>query len=87
MLGLRPEALRFAVGGLEARITDVEPMGRETLYLVASALGDLRVLEAGSIVNHGIGDEVAIAFEGDASLVFDRASGRLLPGGRVRMAA
>ena len=32
-----------------ARITEVEPMGRETLYLVESDLGTLRVLEAGSL--------------------------------------
>jgi inositol-phosphate transport system ATP-binding protein len=80
VLGLRPEALRFAAGGIAGRISEVEPMGRETLYLVESDLGSLRVLEAGSSARHGFGDPVAVAFDGDASLIYDRASERLLPG-------
>jgi inositol-phosphate transport system ATP-binding protein len=80
VLGLRPEALRFESGGLAGRISEVEPMGRETLYLVESDLGSLRVLEAGSSVRHGFGDPVAVAFDGDATLIYDRASERLVPG-------
>jgi inositol-phosphate transport system ATP-binding protein len=80
VLGLRPEALRFEAGGLPGRITEVEPMGRETLYLVESDLGTLRVLEAGSSARHGFGERVAVAFDADATLIFDRASERLAPG-------
>ena len=80
VLGLRPEALRFEAGGLAGRITEVEPMGRETLYLVESDLGTLRVLEAGSSVRHGFGDPVTVAFDADATLIFDRASERLVQG-------
>jgi inositol-phosphate transport system ATP-binding protein len=80
VFGLRPEALRFEAGGLAGRITEVEPMGRETLYLVENDLGTLRVLEAGSSVRHGFGDPVAVAFDADATLIFDRASERLVPG-------
>jgi inositol-phosphate transport system ATP-binding protein len=80
VFGLRPEALRFEPGGLAGRITEVEPMGRETLYLVESDLGTLRVLEAGASVRLGLGDPVAVAFDADATLIFDRASERLVPG-------
>ena len=55
-------------------------MGRETLYLVESELGVLRVLEPGSSARHAFGDAVAVAFDGDATLIFDRASGRLVTG-------
>jgi inositol-phosphate transport system ATP-binding protein len=80
VLGLRPEALRFEPGGLAGRITEVEPMGRETLYLVESELGALRVLEPGSSARHGFGDSVAVAFDAEATLIFDRASERLIQG-------
>ena len=80
VFGLRPEALRFEAGGIAGRIAEVEPMGRETLYLVESDLGTLRVLEAGSSARHGFGDRVTVAFDADATLIFDRASERLLPG-------
>jgi inositol-phosphate transport system ATP-binding protein len=80
VFGLRPEALRFEAGGIGGRISGVEPMGRETLYLVESDLGTLRVLEPGSSVRHGFGDPVAVAFDADATLIFDRASERLVPG-------
>ncbi len=86
VLGLRPESLRFEAGGLDGRIAGVEPMGRETLYLVESSLGALRVLEPGSLARHGIGDPVAVAFDADSTLIFDRASERLIPG-HARMAS
>jgi inositol-phosphate transport system ATP-binding protein len=85
VLGLRPEALRFEDSGLKGRITEVEPLGRETLYLVASDLGELRVLEAGTAARHRLGEAVALAFDPDASMVFDRASERRLQG-HARMA-
>jgi inositol-phosphate transport system ATP-binding protein len=80
VFGLRPEALRFEASGLAGRIAEVEPMGRETLYLVESDLGTLRVLEAGSSVRHAFGDPVTVAFDADAALIFDRASERLVQG-------
>jgi inositol-phosphate transport system ATP-binding protein len=80
VFGLRPEALRFEASGLAGRIAEVEPMGRETLYLVESELGTLRVLEAGSSARHGFGDAVAVAFDAEATLIFDQASERLLQG-------
>ncbi len=87
VLGLRPEALRFAASGLAARIAEVEPMGRETLYLVESKLGPLRVLEAGSTVRHRLGDRVALAFDGASTMLFDQASERLIEGAHLAEAA
>jgi inositol-phosphate transport system ATP-binding protein len=86
VLGLRPEALRFSRDGLPGQIAAIEPMGRETLYLVESGLGVLRVLEAGSTVRHGLGDGVSMAFDADDSLIFDQASERLIPDGRAHPA-
>ncbi len=83
VLGLRPEALRFAAAGLPAKITEIEPMGRETLYLVESGLGPLRVLEAGSRVRHRIGDPVRLAFDGSSAMLFDQASERLIEGAHL----
>jgi len=80
VLGLRPEALRFDDNGFPGRITEVEPMGRETLYLVASELGELRLLEAGSTARHRFGEAVTLAFDPEATMVFDRRSERRLQG-------
>ncbi len=87
VLGLRPEALRFAATGRPARITDIEPMGRETLYLVDSELGPLRVLEAGSKVRHRIGEQVTLAFDGASAILFDQGSERLIEGAHLAGAA
>jgi inositol-phosphate transport system ATP-binding protein len=87
VLGIRPEALRFEAGGLEGRIAEIEPMGRETLYLVDSELGQLRVLEAGSVVRHRHGDPVGLGFDPASSLIFDQASERLIPDAHLARAA
>jgi inositol-phosphate transport system ATP-binding protein len=62
-------------------------MGRETLYLVDSELGQLRVLEAGSAVRHRHGDPVALRFDGASTLIFDQASERLIPDAHLALAA
>jgi inositol-phosphate transport system ATP-binding protein len=87
VLGVRPEALGFAASGRPARIADIEPMGRETLYLVESELGALRVLEAGSTVRHRIGEEVRLAFDPASAILFDQASERLIAGAHLAEAA
>jgi hypothetical protein len=61
-------------------------MGRETLYLVTGPLGQLRVLEPGSIVRHRVGDPVAVVFDADATLIFDQ-SGRLVPDAHMALPA
>lgn len=85
VLGIRPEALRFAASGLQARVAEIEPMGREMLYVVDSALGRLRVLEPGATVHHPIGDAVSLAFSDADCLLFDRADERLIPAGEARL--
>jgi inositol-phosphate transport system ATP-binding protein len=83
-LGLRPEHLRFADSGLSGRIAQMEPMGREILYVVDTDVGYLRVLEHGSASAHTAGEPVNIGFSPEDSLVFDTPSERLLTGARVR---
>lgn len=83
VLGIRPEHLRFDSHGLAGRIDQVEPMGRETLYLVETALGAVRVLEGGAGVRFAFGDAVRIGFRPEDSLLFDRESEALIPGARV----
>ncbi len=87
MLGIRPEALRFEPSGIQGRIAGIEPMGRETLYLVDSELGQLRVLEAGSAVRHRDGEPIAVAFDDGDTLIFDQASERLVPDAHLALAA
>ena len=83
VLGIRPEHVRFDAHGLAGRIDQVEPMGRETLYLVETAMGGVRVLEGGAGVRFAVGDEVRIGFRPEDSLLFDRESGSLVPGARA----
>ncbi|WP_299621876.1 ABC transporter ATP-binding protein [Pelagibius sp.] len=78
-VGLRPEHLQFADQGLPGRIDGIEPMGREILYLVKTPLGDLRVLEAGSVPRRSAEQEVRLHFAPEDTLVFDGASEDRLP--------
>ena len=82
-VGLRPEHLRFTGSGLSGRIAQMEPMGREILYIVDTDIGYLRVLEHGSIAAHAVGEPVSIGFSPDDSLVFDTARERLITAARV----
>ena len=83
VLGIRPEHIRFDAHGLAGRIDQIEPMGRETLYLVETPMGGVRVLEGGAGVRFALGDSVRIGFRPEDSLLFDRESGALVPGARV----
>jgi len=82
-VGLRPEHLRFTGSGLSGRIAQLEPMGREILYVVDTVAGYLRVLEHGSIAAHAVGEPVRIGFSPDDSLVFDTACQTLVAAARV----
>jgi inositol-phosphate transport system ATP-binding protein len=82
-VGLRPEHLAFGGEGLEGRIAQIEPMGREILYVVDTGVGRVRVLEHGSSAAHAAGEAVRIGFSAEDSLVFDAASEKLLAGVRV----
>ncbi len=82
VLGLRPEILRVGGDGdsgkSNARITAVEPMGREVLYTADSAFGVIRFLEAGAEPRHAEGADVPLGFPGGGALLFDKESGRRL---------
>ena len=85
-VGLRPEHLRFGTAGIPGRLIQLEPMGREILYVVETGLGQVRVLEQGSSPNHAIGEAVHLDFSADDSLVFDAGSERLIEGAHLRPA-
>ena len=82
-LGVRPEALRFADAGIEGRITEIEPMGRETLYFIDSGLGPLRLLEAGADVHHTVGEAVHLQFDEADTILFDQTTERRIDGSHV----
>jgi len=82
-VGLRPEHLNFAETGLNGRIAQIEPMGREILYVVDTDIGYMRVLEHGSAAAHTAGEPVNIYFLPGDSLVFDSATERLITGARA----
>ncbi|HET6469794.1 MAG TPA: ABC transporter ATP-binding protein [Geminicoccaceae bacterium] len=85
ILGIRPEAVRLGEGEMQARIEDLEPHGRETIYHLATPLGPLRALEPGAAARFTIGDQVRFAFP--SSLLFDAATGRRLAGNELGVAA
>ena len=84
ILGIRPEHLRFeASGGVACRIDQIEPMGRETLYVADSALGSLRVLEGGAGARHAPGENLRVGFHPEHVLLFERHRETLIPGARA----
>ncbi len=82
-VGIRPEDLHFDGGGMPCRIDQIEPMGRETLYIVEAPIGMLRLLAMGGEHHHEIGSEVSISYRPESTLVFDRTTGALLPDVRI----
>jgi inositol-phosphate transport system ATP-binding protein len=85
-VGLRPEHLAFADAGIAGRVAQIEPMGREILYVVETDIGYVRVLEQGSSAVHPIGEGVRIGFAPSDSLVFDTRSEKLVAGAHIRPA-
>ncbi len=81
-LGLRPEHLAFASAGMAGRILQIEPMGREILYVAETPLGLIRVLEAGSQATQHVGAQVRITIQEDAVLLFDDSNDNLIDGAR-----
>ncbi len=86
-IGLRPEHLSFGGAGLSGRVAQLEPMGREVLYVVETEIGHVRVLQQGTAVEHPTGDAVRIDFRPTDSLVFDTTTERLIPDAEVKAAA
>ena len=83
-VGLRPEHLYFADSGIPATIVQLEPMGREILYVCETPLGLVRVLETAASASHSIGTKTHFGFDKENTLVFDSASEKLLEDVRVR---
>ena len=52
--------MKFGDTGFAGRIKQLEPMGREILYVVETGIGTVRVLEQGSSAGHSPGEEVKI---------------------------
>jgi inositol-phosphate transport system ATP-binding protein len=73
-LGIRPESVVLGTQGMASRIDDVEPHGRETIYLLNTPLGPLRALEAGT-PKFNAGDQTQIAI--DRALIFDHTGKRV----------
>ena len=82
-VGLRPEHLFFADGGIPAKIVQHEPMGREILYVCDTPLGMVRILEAAATASQSIGSETHFGFDSAHSLVFESASENLIGNARV----
>ena len=84
ILGIRPEDLHFmAAGGVACRIEQIEPMGRETLYVADSPLGRLRVLESGVGTRHAPGENLRVGFHPEHALLFERDRETRIPGARA----
>ena len=83
-IGLRPEHLRFGDAGFAGRIAQIEPMGREILYVVDTGVGTVRVLEQSSSTGHASGEEVKIGFLPQNSLVFETARQKLIVDAHIR---
>jgi len=64
--------------GMPAKIVAAEPMGREVLYSAEGALGLVRFIEPGAEARHREGQNISLAFHPEATLLFDKASGRRL---------
>jgi inositol-phosphate transport system ATP-binding protein len=85
VLGLRPEDLTLGQGPLSGVVGEIEPMGRETLYVLDTPLGPLRALEAGARRSFGQGERIQLGFAASDTLLFDASSERRLSA-RVRLA-
>ncbi len=78
VFGIRPEHLTIADDGIPAEVVDVEPMGRESLVLARTPLGELRALVPGARLPWKAGDRVHLAFDPADVLLFDAESERRL---------
>jgi len=74
-IGVRPEAVRFADGGLPARVTSIEYLGADSL-VEASTGGPRIVARLPGKAPCQIGESVALAWDDAAAHWFDLSSGR-----------
>ncbi len=78
VVGIGPERLTLGKGPIRGRVIDSEPHGRETLYLIETEIGGLRVVEPGATPRFHTGEPVDLGW--DHSLLFEAGSGRRLEG-------
>ncbi|CAM3611347.1 sugar ABC transporter ATP-binding protein [Rouxiella silvae] len=79
-LGIRPEDVLLVAPGsghVGGHIMQIDPMGREVLYTLETPLGQIRVLDAGSLARFGIGTMVGMLFNDVTTLLFDAHGSRL----------
>ncbi|MCP3970105.1 MAG: ABC transporter ATP-binding protein [Rhodobacteraceae bacterium] len=81
--GLRPEMLTFGPEGIAGEIVAIEPMGRETLYILDTDLGGLRVLESRPDRTHTVGQKVHVSFDAAETVLFDAATETRIAGAWV----
>ena len=89
-IGIRPENLAIGAAGahnLPGRVRQLEPMGRETLYLIDTPLGTLHALEPGTAHRRAMDDMVSLDLATERLLVFDRRTERLVPDAGLDLAA
>jgi inositol-phosphate transport system ATP-binding protein len=85
-LGIRPENLQFTDhgNGLDACIEQIEPMGRETLYVLDTPLGTLNLLEPAG-VRFAPGSGAKISWQPEHTLAFNHSNGRRLDEVRIAL--
>ncbi len=83
-VGIRPEHVTLDKEGLPGQIVEIEPMGRETLYRVKSALGTLSSLESSTGPVRKIGETVQIGFEPENTLIYCSRTQALLQGTHIK---
>ncbi len=82
-LGIRPEDIRIAQGGIQARIETVEYLGADTL--VAGRIGkETIVARLPGRVRHGVGETVALAWDKDRQHIFNLSDGNRIDAAAVR---
>jgi sn-glycerol 3-phosphate transport system ATP-binding protein len=78
LVGVRPEDVRFADGGLPVRVTSVEYLGADSLVACAAGAETLTVRVAGR-VELAEGKNACVAWAPEAQHMFDIETGRRIP--------
>jgi len=78
LVGVRPEDVRFADGGLPVRVTSVEYLGADSIVACAAGAETLAVRVAGR-VELAEGKHAHVAWAPEAQHLFDLETGRTIP--------
>ena len=78
LVGVRPEEVRFADGGLPVRVTSVEYLGADSIVACAAGAETLAVRVAGR-VELAEGKHAHVAWAPEAQHLFDLETGRTIP--------